>query len=145
MQAAVMPVIVGYVPTAVGEAALERGIHEASLRGERLIIVNASAGDALEGDSAIATAAAVARVAGQLKNAGIEHEFRQPQRSHSPAEALLSIAAADAASLIVIGLRRRSPVGKILFGSTAQEVLLNADCPVIAVKPDRSPSRRFGN
>jgi nucleotide-binding universal stress UspA family protein len=137
-----MPVIVGYVPTAVGVAALERGIHEASLRGERLIIVNASAGDAVEGDSALATTAAVSRVAGQLENAGIEHEIRQPQRSHSPAEALLSIAAADAASLIVIGLRRRSPVGKILFGSTAQEVLLNADCPVVAVKPDRRQSRR---
>ncbi|MCQ9164462.1 universal stress protein [Arthrobacter sp. STN4] len=136
-----MPVIVGYVPTPVGEAALERGIHEASLRGERLVIVNASAGDAAEGDPAIATAAAVARVAGQLENAGIGHEIRQPQRAGSPADELLRIAAEDEASLIVIGLRRRSPVGKILFGSTAQEVLLNADCPVVAVKPDRHPRR----
>lgn len=137
-----MPVIVGYVPTRVGEAALERGIHEASLRGERLIVVNASAGDAVAGDPALAAATALARVRTQLENAGVDHEIRQPQRSHSPAEELLSIAAADAASLIVIGLRRRSPVGKMLFGSTAQEILLNADCPVVAVKPDRA--RRGG-
>jgi len=132
-----MPVIVGYLPTAVGEAALEHGIHEASLRGEKLIVVNASSGDTLAGDTSLAVGPALARVRSQLENAGLDHEIRQPQRSRSVAEELLSIADDNVASMIVIGLRRRSPVGKFLFGSTAQEVLLNADCPVVAVKPDR--------
>jgi nucleotide-binding universal stress UspA family protein len=35
---------------------------------------------------------------------------------------------------IIIGVRRRSKVGKLLFGSTAQYVILNANCPVISVK-----------
>ena len=35
---------------------------------------------------------------------------------------------------IIIGVRRRSKVGKLLFGSTAQYVILNAPCPVITVK-----------
>jgi nucleotide-binding universal stress UspA family protein len=50
----------------------------------------------------------------------------------------LQIAAADRtdAEFIVIGLRRRSPVGKLLLGSNAQRVLLDASCPVLAVKAE---------
>jgi nucleotide-binding universal stress UspA family protein len=37
--------------------------------------------------------------------------------------------------VIVIGLRKRSAVGKLLMGSSALRILLDADCPVLAVKP----------
>jgi nucleotide-binding universal stress UspA family protein len=50
------------------------------------------------------------------------------------AHSLVELADSIKADLIVIGLRRRSPVGKLLLGSNAQRVLLEASCPVLAVK-----------
>ena len=50
------------------------------------------------------------------------------------AEDLVSVAESHDAELIVIGLRRRTPVGKLILGSNAQRILLDASCPVLAVK-----------
>ena len=69
-----------------------------------------------------------------LDAAGVTYEFRQPVNPEPIAETLLGVAEAEDANLIVIGVRRRSPVGKLLLGSTASQVLLGARCPVLAVK-----------
>ncbi|SFJ37143.1 Universal stress protein family protein [Nocardioides psychrotolerans] len=55
------------------------------------------------------------------------------------AEAVLSAAREVDATLVVLGIRHRSPVGKLLMGSVAQRVLLDAECPVLAVKPGSRP------
>ena len=55
-------------------------------------------------------------------------------RGMSPGEDLVRSIDENAIDLAVIGVRRRSKVGKILFGSTAQYVILNAKCPVVTVK-----------
>ena len=70
----------------------------------------------------------------RLDESGVEHDIRQLVRGFEPAEDLISIAEANNAELLVIGLRRRSPVGKLILGSNAQRVLLDAPCPVLAVK-----------
>ena len=61
--------------------------------------------------------------------AGVEHEVLQPTDGRPSAEAILGAAITNNADLVVIGLRRRSPVGKLITGSTAQHVLLDAQCP----------------
>ena len=49
-------------------------------------------------------------------------------------EDLVQLADENKVAEIIIGVRRRSKVGKLLFGSTAQFVILNASCPVVSVK-----------
>ena len=51
-------------------------------------------------------------------------------------QAVLEVARETDAALIVVGVRHRSPVGKALMGSVGQRILLDARCPVLAVKPD---------
>ena len=52
----------------------------------------------------------------------------------SPGEDLVQFAKENEIDEIIIGVRRRSKVGKFVFGSTAQHVILNAPCPVVTVK-----------
>ena len=64
----------------------------------------------------------------------MDYEFRQLVRGNEPSEEIVEVAEEVGAELIVIGMRRRSAVGKFLMGSTAQRILLDAHCPVLAVK-----------
>lgn len=128
-------VVVGYVPKPEGEAALAAGINEAKLRGSKLVVVNSHrGGQEFDGSAARAADDDLAAITARLDEAGVEHDIRQLVRGFEPAEDLISIAEANSAELLVIGLRRRSPVGKLILGSNAQRVLLDAPCPVLAVK-----------
>jgi nucleotide-binding universal stress UspA family protein len=130
-------VVVGYVPKPEGEAALTTAISEAKLRGAKLVVVNSHRGGSeFDGDAAIRTEHEMESVKARLDNSGVPYDLRQLVRGFEPAEDLISIAEANAAELIVIGLRRRSPVGKLILGSNAQRILLDAHCPVLAVKAE---------
>jgi nucleotide-binding universal stress UspA family protein len=130
-------VVVGYVPKPEGDAALHKAVEEARLRGARLVVVNSHrGGQDFDADAATQAERQMSAVRKVLDDSGVEYDVRQLVRGFEPAEDLISIAEANAAELIVIGLRRRSPVGKLILGSNAQRVLLDAHCPVLAVKAD---------
>jgi nucleotide-binding universal stress UspA family protein len=128
-------IVVGYVPKAEGRAALRRAAEEAKLRDMRLVVVNSHRGGReFDRDDAIESEAQLEEVRSTLREAGVEHEVRQLVRGLDPADDLVNVATEVIADIIVIGLRRRSPVGKLILGSNAQRVLLDAPCPVLAVK-----------
>lgn len=131
-----MSVVVGYVPGPEGEAALDRALLEARHRSTPLVVVNSSRGDALV-DRRFVQDADLELLEKRLDAAGVEHLLLHPVRGREAAEEILDAAAQHRADLVVIGLRRRSPVGKLIMGSTAQRVLLEAPCPVLAVKAAR--------
>lgn len=129
-----MTILMGYVPTEVGDAALAAAVEEAKRRDVPLIIVNATSGANPSGKYADDTKAAELRA--HLDTTGVTYSLLRSMSSREPDEEIVSMAAERNAELIVIGLRRRSPVGKLIMGSTAQRILLDADCPVLAVKPN---------
>ena len=130
-----MTIVVGYVATKEGRAALTAAASEARLRNSRLVVINSNRGGKdLDAEEATRYEEELAAVKAQLDDAGVEHQVRQLVRGMEPAEDLIAVAEEVDATLIVIGLRRRTPVGKLILGSNAQRILLDAPCPVLAVK-----------
>jgi nucleotide-binding universal stress UspA family protein len=128
-----MTIVVGYVPTPEGDAALRAAVDEARLREQPLHVVNSSRGDALS-DPRFASSTALDEVRTRLDASGVVYEIDQQVRGHDAADEVVSAAERVNAALIVIGLRKRTPTGKLITGSQAQRILLDATCPVLAVK-----------
>lgn len=124
------PIVVGYLATAEGAAALEAAILEAQRRASRLIVVVSQR----RGDDTLALQADLDRVRDRLDEVEIGYEVREMERGRDVADDLLDTAETTGAQLVVIGLRRRSRVGKLILGTNAQRILLDAATPVLAVK-----------
>jgi nucleotide-binding universal stress UspA family protein len=129
-------IVIGYSADPFGRAALEHGIAEAKLRGTTLWVINSSPGESYV-DARFAQAPEIGDVERHLSECGVEFELTQPVGVDTAEELLKAVGRADA-ELLVIGIRHRSPVGKLLLGSVSQRVLLECPKPVLAVKPDES-------
>lgn len=126
-------VVVGYVPAPEGLAAVEYAISAAVRDKSRLVVVNSGV-RGNDAHPAFASSSDWDALDQRLSEAGIDHQMRQPVHAQSPADEILAAASETHADMIVIGLRRRSAVGKLFLGSSSQQILLEADCPVVAVK-----------
>lgn len=128
-----MTVGVGYLPSPEGRAALGHAIRECTERGDDLVVVVAAetaAGPDWAADLELARASMGSN----------QVAVRTVSGEHDAASELVDLSYEDDIDLLVIGLRRRSPVGKLVLGSTSQRVLLDARCPVTAVKPPVTPA-----
>ncbi len=132
-----MSIVVGYLATPEGRAALEAAAGEALTRGQRLVVVVSDRGDETP-EQRHELDQALDLVRSQLDTQEVPHDVRVISRGRDVAEDLIGTAEETGASLIVIGLRRRSPVGKLILGANAQRILLDSPCPVLAVKPPAS-------
>ncbi len=122
-----MTILAAYQQTPEGQAAVRRAVDEARLRSTDLIVLTAPAHT---GDDEVRS---IPEVGGESA-AGVSVAIRQAVRGADLANEIIDLATELDADMIVIGLRRRSPVGKLFLGSTAQDVLLNASVPVLAVR-----------
>ena len=130
-----MSIVVGYIPTREGRAALKRAAALCEVRKTDLLVIHSSSSGKEYGpDDTLRFETVLNGVRERLLDAGVNVEVRQLVRGKEPAEDLIEVAESTGADLIVIGLRRRTPVGKLILGSNAQRILLDASCPVLAVK-----------
>jgi nucleotide-binding universal stress UspA family protein len=128
-----MTILVAYAPRPEGQAALDKGLEIAKRRQEHLVVVNASLGGKQEHPS-MADVQDVERVEKVLAGSGLNAEFKQFVRGKSAVEEIEALVESLPVSLLIIGLRKRTAVGKLILGSVAQDILLSVSCPVLAVK-----------
>ena len=145
-----MSVIVAYRQDPYGEAALERGIEEALLRDLPLHVLHSvpvtepGSASSARGQAASLSRreAELERIADRARGLGVPdvqtHLFLESRGEGQFIHDLLETIRKTDASLVVIGLRDRSRVGKFVMGSRAQDVLLHVDCAVLGVKPSRA-------
>jgi nucleotide-binding universal stress UspA family protein len=131
-----MTVLIGYVPTPIGEAALAAGLAEAAVRGEDVVILNSPRrGSTVDTDLVDTTT--TAHLVSRARESGVAASVDHAEHGSDLVSTFETLVERTGASLFVIGLRRRSPVGKLVMGSDAQRLLLELDVPVLAVKPPR--------
>lgn len=129
-----MPVIVvPVVRSPAGDRALEIAKEEAVGRGAELILVGTAAVTERVGENVEALREYITRLEKDLAEEGIACRSEWSVGG-SLGEAALDAVRRHDAVLIILGLRRRSPVGKALLGSFEQEILLDSPCPVLSVR-----------
>ncbi|GGF98077.1 universal stress protein [Rhodococcoides trifolii] len=125
-----MTIVLSYIPTPEGLGALPFGFTEARLRETDVVVIpDGDAADRADFDANVQSA----REEANALDVKYRVSIGDGDRTH--ADNLIDASYDAGASLLVIGMRRRSPVGKLLMGSVVQRVLLDAHCPVAAIKP----------
>lgn len=130
-----MKILVGYRGTNVGKDLLDLAVqHAKAFDGEVQLITSLPGGDKTTKEQVVEAEEKLEEAKKFLTKQGIKHEGHLLIRGKTPGEDIVSFAAENNCDEIMIGVKSRSKVGKILFGSTAQFVILKAVCPVVSVK-----------
>ena len=124
--------------SAAKEIALHEAAREAFMRGSSLAVLHVV--DSLDLDIADAYRSGLTEdIQNSLAAVGasdVKWDLHLSVADQNVAERILELAASAGAELLIIGARRRSPVGKFLLGSVTQTLILDADVPVLVVKPE---------
>ena len=129
-----MTIAVAHQVSATSRLALVEAVKEANYRGTDLAVLHVV--DSIDADNKEAYRLGVADEIEKVVGAGtpVSWQLHLETAGGDLGDALLRLVDAVKADLLVIGARRRSPVGKALLGSVTQTVILEANLPVLVVK-----------
>jgi len=129
-----MKILVGYDRSNVAKEALELAKKHAKVFDAKVFILTSLAqSNELQIEDIQRAEHEMEYMTTSLKEDNISCETQAIVSLLSPGEDLVQFAKENEIDEIFIGVRRRSKVGKLIFGSTAQFVILNAPCPVVSV------------
>lgn len=128
-----MTVLLAYIRTPEGDAALAAALREAQARDTDAVVVNVTR-PASEVDFPMSAEQGLDAIEEQFLLAGVPAEIRQLPGVPDPATAILSVLSEVRPEVAVLGLRVRRPIGELLLSSVTQRVVRDAQCPVLLVK-----------
>lgn len=126
-----MTIAAAFRPDDFGHAAVQWAAAEAAANKEKLVVITV---EEIDPDFETAQEPDLSEFTDRFDLEGIEYEIRSAA-SLSVSDVVIDQAIAAGAERLVIGIRKRTPVGKMLMGRVTQMILLDAPMPVIAVKP----------
>jgi len=130
-----MKILVGYDGSKVaGDAVKLAQKHGHAFKAEIYILTSLEQSATLKKEDIDKAESKLDKLQTSLKGDGLACKTQASVSYGSPGEDLVGFAKENSIDEIIIGVRRRSKVGKLVFGSTAQYVILEAPCPVVAVK-----------
>lgn len=130
-----MKILVGYKGVNVGKDLIEIAArHALAFDGQVIVVTSMKGGSNTDPKEVKAAEDYLTEIQSFFKEKKIPCETHLLVRGMEPGEDIVMFANENQVDEIIIGVRSRSKVGKLLFGSTAQVVILQADCPVVSVK-----------
>ncbi|GAP77570.1 MULTISPECIES: universal stress protein [Brachybacterium] len=126
-------ILLAYVPSATSEAAFDFAVEEAERRDASLLVLASERAP----DPRKARGVTDQRpLQERLEETGLAFELRTVPKRDDPADDILDAVEHDDIDLVILGIRKRTPIGKILLGSTSQRVAIESPVPVVMVKPE---------
>ena len=130
-----MKILVGYRGKNVGMDLLKEAVKQAkAFGGEVHVITSLMGGEKTEKEKIDEAEENLATAKSFLDSQGVKNDIHLLVRGRTPGEDILLFAKDNGIDEIIIAVKSRSKVGKLLFSSTAQYVILKAECPVISIR-----------
>ena len=130
-----MKILVGYKGTNVGKELMDIAIkHAKAFGGEVLVVTSMMGGGKAEKQKILDVERNLEQAKAYIDDFEVKSETHLLIRGLDAGEDIVKFAREKNVDEIIIGVRSRSKVGKLIFGSDVQVIILEAHCPVLAVK-----------
>lgn len=130
-----MKIMVGYDQSNVTKEAIELAKKHAKAFHAKVYLVRSLAqSHSMQREDIQSVEQSLIKIRRSFRDQGIECRTEVIVSSMTPGEDLVEFGKEKGIDEIIIGVKKRSKVGKLVFGSNAQYIILKAECPVVSVK-----------